>query len=149
MLYTHVCVLRHVRLFATTWTTRLLCPWNSSGKNTGMGCHFLLQRIFPTQRSNPCLLCLLHWQAGSLPLVPPAKPKLLFIVVCCCSVTQSIQLFETPFTAACQASLSITISWSLLKFISIESLIPSNYLILLYCPLLLPLSIFPSINLFQ
>ena len=50
---------------------RLLRPWDSPGKNTGVGCHFLLQGIFPTQGSNPRLLCLLHWQAGSLPLVPP------------------------------------------------------------------------------
>jgi len=35
---------------------RLLCPWDSSGKNTGVGCHFLLQGIFPTQGSNPGLL---------------------------------------------------------------------------------------------
>ena len=51
--------------------TRLLCPWDSPGKNTGVGCHALLQRIFPTQGSNPCLL---HWQVGSLPLVPPGEP---------------------------------------------------------------------------
>ena len=37
---------------------------DSPGKNTGMGCHAPLQGIFPTQGSNPCLLCLLHWQAG-------------------------------------------------------------------------------------
>ena len=48
--------------------TRLLCPWNFPGKNTGVGCHFLLQGIFPTQRLNPRLLHRLHWQAGSLPL---------------------------------------------------------------------------------
>ena len=48
-----------------------LCPWNFPGKNTGMGCYFLLQRIFPTQGSNPCLLNLLHWQANSIPLAPP------------------------------------------------------------------------------
>ena len=47
-------------------TTRLLCPWNSPGKSTGVGCHFFLQGIFPTQGSSPRLLCLLHWQAGSL-----------------------------------------------------------------------------------
>ena len=47
---------------------------DSPGKNIGMGCHALLQGIFPTQGSNLCLLCLLHWQAGSLPLVPPCKP---------------------------------------------------------------------------
>ena len=45
--------------------TRLLCPWDSPGKNTGVGCRALLQGIFPTQGSNPRLVCLLHWQAGS------------------------------------------------------------------------------------
>ena len=45
--------------------------WASPGKNTGVGCHALLQGIFPTQGANPCLLCLLHWQVGSLPLAPP------------------------------------------------------------------------------
>ena len=39
-------------------STRLLCQWNFPGKNTGVGCHFLLQGIFPTQGSNLCLLCL-------------------------------------------------------------------------------------------
>ena len=38
------------------WPTRLLCPWDSPGKNTGVGCHSLLQGIFPTQGSNPSLL---------------------------------------------------------------------------------------------
>ena len=38
------------------------------------GCHALFQGIFPTPESNPCLLPLLHWPAGSLPLVPPGKP---------------------------------------------------------------------------
>ena len=55
--------------------TRLLCPWDSPGKNTAVGCHALLQEIFPTQESNPSLLCLLHWQVCSLPLVPPRKPQ--------------------------------------------------------------------------
>ena len=41
----------------------------------GTGCSALLQGIFPTQGSNPCLLCLLHCQVGSLPLVPPGKPQ--------------------------------------------------------------------------
>ena len=39
---------------------RLLCPWDSPGKNTGVRCHFLLQGIFPTQGSNPHFLCFLH-----------------------------------------------------------------------------------------
>ena len=57
------------------WPARLLCPWDSPGKNTGVACHALLQGIFLTQGSNPCLLCLLHWQVGSLPLALPGKPK--------------------------------------------------------------------------
>ena len=50
---------------------RLLCPRDSSGKNTGVGYHTLLQENFLTQGSNLCFFCLLHWQAGSSPLVPP------------------------------------------------------------------------------
>ena len=59
-----------------------------------------------------------------------------------------VQLFVTPWTAACQASLSITNSWSLLKLMSIELVMPSNYLILCHPLLLLP-SIFPSIGVFS
>ena len=47
---------------------KILCPWNSPGQNAGVGCHALFQGIFPTQGLNPVLLCLLHWQVGSLPL---------------------------------------------------------------------------------
>ena len=47
------------------WPTKFLCPWDFLGKNTGVGCQFLLQGIFLTQGSNPCLL---HWQVDSLPL---------------------------------------------------------------------------------
>ena len=56
-----------------------------------------------------------------------------------------VQLFVTPWTAACQTSLSITNSQSLLKLMSIELVMPSNHLILC-CPLLFPPSIFPSIR---
>ena len=55
-------------------STRLLCLWESPGKNTGVGCHFLLLGIFPIQRLNPGLLHLLHGPPGSLPLVPLGKP---------------------------------------------------------------------------
>ena len=48
--------------------------WDSSGQNTGVDCHTLLQGIFLTQGLNLRLPCLLHWQAGSLPLAPPGKP---------------------------------------------------------------------------
>ena len=48
----------------------------STGKNTGAGCHLLLQGIFLTQVSNPCLFRLLHYKADSLTTVPPGKPQL-------------------------------------------------------------------------
>ena len=59
-----------------------------------------------------------------------------------------VQLFAIPWTAACQASLSITNSRSLLKLMSIESVMSSNHLIFC-CPLLFPPSIFPSIRVFS
>ena len=59
-----------------------------------------------------------------------------------------VQLFATPWTAAHQASLSITNSWSLLKLMPIELVMPSNHLILCHPLLLLP-SIFPSIRVFS
>ena len=59
-----------------------------------------------------------------------------------------VRLFATPLTAARQVSLSITNSWSLLKLTSIESVMPSNHLIIGH-PLLLPPSIFPSIRVFS
>ena len=68
---------------------------------------------------------------------------------CCCSVAHSCpKLFATPWTAACQASRSFTISQSLLRLMSIESIMPSNHLILCHLLLLLP-SVFPSIKVFS
>ena len=67
-----------------------------------------------------------------------------FLLFGCCPVP----LFETSWTAACQAPLSCTISCSLLKFMSIELVMPSNHLILCYPLLLLPL-VFPSIRVFS
>ena len=70
-----------------------------------------------------------------------------------CCIISSVQsfshgwLFATPWTAACQASLSIINSWSLLKLMSIKSVMPSNHFIL--CHPRLPPSIFPSIRSFQ
>ena len=52
--------------------SRLLCPWDSPGKNTGAGCHFLLQRIFPTQGLNPGLLLCRHSLPTELSGKPPA-----------------------------------------------------------------------------
>ena len=80
----HVCVhgcFSCVQLSETLWTVALQAPlsMDSPGKNTGVECHALLQGIFLTQGSNLHLLCLLHWQAGSLPLAPSGKPLWHFI----------------------------------------------------------------------
>ena len=64
------------------------------------------------------------------------------------SVTQSCLTLSHPMTAACQASLSITNPQSLLRFMSIEPMMPSNYLILCF-PFLLSSSIFPSLRIFS
>ena len=72
----YVCVLSHVQLFATPWAIAWLpCPGNFVGKNTGVGCHFLFQAVFPTQGPKLPVLPLLHWQADPLPLGPPGKPE--------------------------------------------------------------------------
>ena len=73
MTFMYVHMLSHPVMSNSLWPhgpqpTRLLCPWNFPGTNTGVGCHFLLQEILPTQGPNLCLLCLLHWQADSLQL---------------------------------------------------------------------------------
>ena len=80
-----------------------------------------------------------------------SPPFYLFIFNWSISSVQSlscVRLFATPGTAACQASLSITSSWSLLKLMSIESVMPSNHLIFCHPLLLLP-SIFASIRVFS
>ena len=114
---------------------RLLCAWDFPGKNSGVGCHFLLQGIFLTQGSNPCLLhCrqspvsqmdfLQYWDTREAPCM-------------CVSSVSSVQslsrvrLFATPWTAARQASLSITNSRSSLKLVSIESVMPYWLIIIL------------------
>ena len=95
-----------------------------SGKNTGVGCHFLLQGMFPTQVSNPYLF------SSVQPL-------------------SRVQLFAIPWTATSQTSLSITSSWSLPNLMSIESMMPSKHLIFC-CPLfLLPPSLSQHQGLFQ
>ena len=122
-----------------------------------MCCHALLQGIFLSQGLNRRVLCLLHWEACSLSLVPPGKPQSCSWIIKTTIVENQfssvqllscVRLFVTPWTAAHQASLSITNSWSLLKLTSIETVMPSNHLILCCSLLLLP-SIFPSIRVFS
>ena len=92
---------------------------------------------------------------SSLPVLTPypAIQNLIRPTSCGCFPSSvqplsRVRLFETPWTVACQASLSITNSQSLLKLMSIESVMPSNHLIFCH-PLLLPPSIFPSIRVFS
>ena len=72
----HAKSLSRVRLCATPWTVAHQAPLSMGFSRqeywSGLPCH--CPGIFPTQGLNPCLLRLLHWQAGSLPLVPPGKP---------------------------------------------------------------------------
>ena len=68
-----------VWLFVTPWTVAqsLLHPWNFPGKSTGVGCHFLLQRIFPTQGLNPGLLHCKHMLLSFEPWGKSSSPRLL------------------------------------------------------------------------
>ena len=101
-----------------------LCP-------AGVGSHSLLLGIFPTQGANPGLL------------------RYRQILYCLLLFSHSIVSDSaTPWTAACQAFLSFTISQSLLKLVSIELVMPSNHLILCHPLLLLP-STFPSNRVFS
>ena len=99
---------------------RLLLSWDSPGKNTGVGGHFLRQGTFPTQGSNPCLL---HTQAGSLPLShqgsPFSSPRQYFSGCCCgrwpqgdsiCSLPAVVALASCQSLRACPAlGLEITV----------------------------------------
>ena len=83
------------------------------GQNTGVGYHFLLQRIFPVHGSNLCLLCLLYCRQILYPLSHQGSPPNFVwwslysipVWVCCC-----IRLFAVPWTTACQPPLSIEFS---------------------------------------
>ena len=108
---------------------RLLCPKDFPCKNTRVGCHFLLQGFFPT-RNWTCISCigrwiLYHWTTW--------EAHVTFSIV---QSPSCVWLFVTPWTAAHQASLSLTISRSLPEFMSIALVMPFSHLIL-WCPLFL------------
>ena len=90
------------------------------------------------KRGHPCLIPDLEGRAFSISLL-----NILAVVVV--QLLSCVQFFANPWTAARQASLSLTVSQSLLKLMSIESVMPSNHLILC-CPFLLLPSIFPRIS---
>ena len=92
------------------------------------------------------------WRNGNPPTlwvgIGASKRESNMEVPCCCSVTKSCLTLCKPTDCSMQASLSFTVSQSLLKLMSVESVMPSNHLILCH-PLLLLLSIFPSIRVFS
>ena len=88
--------------------------------------------------------------SGFLLAMPLCNPLLLcgLHLVTSVQLLSCVQLLVTPWTTACQAPLSFTISWNLLRIMSIESVVPSNHLIICHPLLLLP-SIFPNIRIFS
>ena len=88
-----------------------------------------------------------YWKVILLQLNKWGSDTAYFSLSCCCSLLSHVWLFMTPWTAAHQASLSFTISQSLLKLMFTKSVMPPNHLIL-YHPLLFLPSIFPSIRIF-
>ena len=99
-------------------------------------------------RDQTCVPCIArqilnHWTTREVPSQGAFNRYLVIF-----QPLSGIHLFVIPWTAACRAPLSFTISWSLLRFMSIESVLLSNHLILC-CPLLLWPSVFPSIRVFS
>ena len=106
--------------------------------NTGVGCHALLQETFPTQGSNTGLLycgqilyCLSHQGLTQYSMARSTHfERQKYIQFSSVQSLSRVRLFAAPWTVARQASLSITKSRSLLKIMSIESVMPYNHLIL-------------------
>ena len=120
-------------------SARLLCSWNLPGKNTGV------DAISSTRG-----LSLSSWprDRSHVSCISSTGRQILYHCTTCLSSVHSlspVQQFAVPQTAACQCSLTITNTQSLLKLMSFELVRPSNHLILCYHFLLLP-SIFPSIR---
>ena len=160
--YQYACMLSHSVMSDSLqlhgqWPTRLLCPRSFPGNNNVMSWDFLLQGIFPTQGLNPSLLS--PALTGRFFTTEPPGKYDWYRFICFSwhprdlqfSSVQSlsnVRLFATPWIAARQASLSITISLSSLKLMSIKSVMPSSHLILCHPLFLLP-PIPPSIRVFS
>ena len=147
--YMHAQLLSHVQLFETLWTVARQAPLSMgfprqeywSGLPFPPPVDLAYPGIKPMSPGSPALA------GGFFQTETPGK----LIITLQFSSVQSLShvwLFVTPWTAACQASLSISNIWSWLKLMSIESVMPANHLILC-CSLLLLLSIFPSITVFS
>ena len=135
--------LSRVQLFTIQWTVP--CQAMSMGfsrQEYWNGLPFPSPGIFLNQGSNPGLL---HCRWILYCLSHQGSPD---VIISSVQLLSYVRLFATAWTVACQASLSITNSWSSLKLMSIESMMPSNHFILCHPLLLLP-SIFPSIRVFS
>ena len=133
----------NVWLFVTLWTIAYQAPLSMefSRQEHWRGLPFSSPGNHPDPGIEPGSPAL---QGDSLPSEPPGKPYVFSSV----RSLSHVQLFATPWTTACQASLSITDCQSLPKLMSIESEMPYNHLILCRPLLLLP-SVFPSIRVFS
>ena len=165
----------------TPWPTRLLCPWDSPGKNTGVGRHFLLQGIFLTQNQT-CISRVAYywvtWESQWKDMVRQYTIKKSFVIisyprnanlkhedyhcisVCCCSVAQSCLTFCNPMDCSMPGFRVphhlpefawVHVWWTRQTYLCLSSCLMSSLVMLsshliLWCPLLLLPSIFPSIR---
>ena len=120
--------------------TRLLRPWDSPGKNTGVGCHFLLLKYLYDDTNNQQI-----YRKQWIKLVSSSHSFVFIVVI---QLLSHVRLFATPLTELHHASLSFTVSYRLLKLMSIELVMPSNHPVL-YCPIFFLPSIFPSTRVFS
>ena len=129
---------------STPWTVNRQAPLSMgfSRQEYWNGLPFPSPGIFLNQGSNPGLL---HCRWILYCLSHQGSPD---VIISSVQLLSYVRLFATAWTVACQASLSITNSWSSLKLMSIESMMPSNHFILCHPLLLLP-SIFPRIRVFS
>ena len=131
------------------FASQFLSPWGLDGQVRDKG----VSKVgFPLSEPGQCLMdsALLCLVTGSLEthVTGHLSPTVLWAFVVAFQSVSHVWLFAAPWTAALQASLSLTVSQNLLKFMSIESVMPSNHLILC-CPLLLLPSVFASIRVFS
>ena len=104
-----------VRLFGTPWTVARQAPLSVgfSSKNTGVGCHALLQGIFPTQGLKLHPVSLLHWQAGSLPIGPPGEPSQVGSFTILGSFSGPFNLASGGLLEKAMAAHSSTLAWKI------------------------------------
>ena len=96
--------------------------WNFPGKNTGVGCHFLLQGIFWTQGLN---LCLLHWQVDSYTTAPPGKPFSPVLILVC--LVQLIVFYVEHTAFPCRRNLLTIQRLKQIFWQNIKMLIMNNF----------------------